>query len=104
MFTQTFPYDIGTFVRVSDNRRGEPPSPESIIGHDDLGDIGTISCYQCVTDKEDDYCVMISGYKQPWCGEYLLQEIRLLSPEEMSYVVNHYESLMHTDDIDGGVN
>lgn len=104
MFTQTFPYDIGTFVRVNDNGRGELPSPESIIGHDDLGDIGTISCYQCVTDKEDDYCVMVSGYKQSWCGEYLLQEIRLLSPEEILYVVSHYESLMNTDDNDGGVN
>lgn len=103
MFTQTFPYDIGTFVRVSDNRRGGPSSSESTVGHDDLGDIGTISCYQCVTDKEDDYCVMISGYKQPWCGEYLLQDIRLLSPEEIQYVVSHYESLMNTDDNDGGV-
>ena len=104
MFTQTFPYDIGTFVRVNDNGRGELPSPKSIIGHGDLGDIGTISCYQCVTDEEDDYCVMVSGYKQSWCGEYLLQEIRPLSPEEIQYVVSHYESLMNTDDNDGGVN
>ena len=92
MFTQTFPYDIGTFVRVNDSKRGERPSSESIVGNDDLGDIGTISCYQCVNDKEDDYCVMISGYKQAWCGEYLLQEIRLLSQEEIEYVVRHYEN------------
>ena len=105
MFTQTFPYDIGTFVRVNDNQRGERPSSESIIGHDDLGDIGTVSCYQCVTDRKDDYCIMVSGYKQSWCGEYLPEEIRLLSSEEIRYVVSHYESLMNTDDNDdGGVN
>ena len=102
MFTQTFPYDIGTFVIVNDDERGERPSSESIVGNDDFRDIGTVACYQCVTDKEDDYVVMVSGYKQAWCGEYLLQEIRLLSPEEIEYVVSHYESLMNTDDNDGG--
>ena len=103
MFTVEFPYDIGTFVQVNNSMRGESPKPKECW--DDLGDIGTIACYNCVDDSQTDdkFVVVVSGYKQPWCGEYLLQEIRLLSPEEVSYVVNHYESLMNTDDIDGGV-
>lgn len=28
MFTVRFPYDIGTFVKVNDSTRGEPPKPK----------------------------------------------------------------------------
>lgn len=62
MFTVRFPYDIGTFVQVNDSRRGEPPKPKDYW--DDLGDIGTISCYNCVTnsDEDDKFVVVVSGY------------------------------------------
>ena len=86
MFTVEFPYDIGTFVQVNNSMRGESPKPKECW--DDLGDIGTISCYNCVTnsDKDDKFVVVVSGYKQAWCGEFLLREIRLLSEDEIQLV------------------
>lgn len=63
MFTITFPVDTGTFVKTPD------------------GNIGTIACYQCVdkTDDKDDYIVMVSGYKESWCCEYLLSKLEIIS-------------------------
>lgn len=86
MFTVEFPYDIGTFVQVNDDTRGEPPKPKECW--DDLGDIGTIACYNCVDNSQTDdkFVVVVSGYKQAWCGEFLLREIRLLSKEEIQLV------------------
>lgn len=86
MFTVEFPYDIGTFVQVNNSMRGESPKPKECW--DDLGDIGTISCYNCVTnsDEDDKFVVVVSGYKQSWCGEYLLQEIRPLAKDEIQLV------------------
>lgn len=62
MFTVTFPVDTGTKV--------ETPN----------GLIGEISCYQCVDDmgNNDDYIVMVTGIKEPWCGEYLLSELKIV--------------------------
>lgn len=76
-FTKTFPYDIGTFVLVElDTYEGK--HPRQLINR-----LGTIACYQCV-DEGDELIVMVSGYKNAWCGEYLLNEIRLATEDEVS--------------------
>lgn len=100
IFTVEFPYDIGTFVQVNDDMRGQPPHPKECW--DDLGDIGTIACYNCVdaSRNDDKFVIVVSGYKQAWCGEYLLQEIRLLTEEEIEIVKNHYDNMM-IDEEDG---
>lgn len=76
-FTKTFPYDIGTFVLVELDTYDEK-DPKKLINR-----LGTISCYQCVTEK-DEFLAMVSGYKNAWCGEYLLSEIRLATEKEVS--------------------
>lgn len=76
-FTKTFPYNTGTFV-VVDKDDVDISKPESLRGH-----LGTIACYQCV-DEDDDLIVMVSGYKDAWCGEYLLKDIRLATESEIS--------------------
>lgn len=83
-FTKTFPYDTGTFVLV-DLDTYDDKDPKKLINR-----LGTIACYQCVTEKEDVGIVMVSGYKNAWCGEYLLNEIRLATEEE----VNVYRDIM----------
>lgn len=94
IFTVEFPYDIGTFVQVNDDMRGQPPHPKECW--DDLGDIGTIACYNCVdaSRNDDKFVIVVSGYKQAWCGEYLLREIRLLTEEEIEIVKNHCDNMM----------
>lgn len=85
MFTVEFPYNIGTFVRIK-------PSFERKDCNDE---IGTISCYNCVADKIDcdgnQFCMVVSGYKESWCGEYLLQEIEPLTDEEIEVIKNKYK-------------
>lgn len=83
-FTKTFPYDIGTFVLVDLDTYDDKDSKKLI------NRLGTIVCYQCVTEEEDAFIVMVSGYKNAWCGEYLLSEIRLATEEE----VNVYRDIM----------
>lgn len=60
-FTKTFPINTGTFVvvQVGNTKR-----------------LGTVACYQCVTEEDEEYVVMVSGYKESWCGEYLLSEVK----------------------------
>lgn len=82
-FIKTFPYDIGTFVLV-DLDTYDDKDPKKLINR-----LGTIVCYQCVTD-EDTFIVMVSGYKNAWCGEYPLSEIRLATEDE----VNVYRDIM----------
>lgn len=82
-FTKTFPYDIGTFVLV-DLDTYDDKDPKKLINR-----LGTITCYQCVTEK-DLFIIMVSEYKNAWCGEYLLSEIRLATEEE----VNIYRDIM----------
>ena len=83
-FTKTFPYDTGTFVLV-DFDTYDDKDQKKLINR-----IGTIACYQCVTEKEDVGIVMVSGYKNAWCREYLLNEIRLATEEE----VNAYRDII----------
>ena len=72
MFTVEFPYNIGTFVEVK-------------------GMIGTIACYSSVTSEPDEdgyqFTVFVSGYKEPWCRECLLDKIRLLTDEEVADIL-----------------
>ena len=82
-FTKTFPYDTGTFVLV-DLDTYDGTHPRQLINR-----LGTITCYQCV-DEDDELMVMVSGYKNAWCGEYLLSEIRLATDLE----VNTYKDIM----------
>lgn len=82
-FSKTFPYDTGTFVIVNKDDV-DMSKPKSLLGH-----LGSIACYQCV-DEDDELLVMVSGYKDAWCGEYLLDEIRLATDLE----VDNYEKLM----------
>ena len=77
MFTITFPIDIGTFVIV-DMENVDLTNSQSLRGH-----VGTIACYQCVDNDNDEHIVMVSGYKDSWCGEYLLSEIRIATDEEI---------------------
>lgn len=58
-FTKTFPYNTGTFVIVDEDDI-DINNPETLRGR-----LGTISCYQCVTNREE-YVVMVSGYKDAW--------------------------------------
>lgn len=82
-FTKTFPYNIGTFVVIKDDNV-DWNKPKSLLGH-----LGSIACYQWV-DEDDDLMVMVSGYKDSWCGEYLLNEIRVATDEE----IETYKNLM----------
>ena len=83
MFRVEFPYDIGTFVKIKSNFR-----------ETNNEDIGTIACYNCVDDEPDSngdqFVVVVSGYKDAWCGEYLVREIELLTEEEIEKVKNKY--------------
>lgn len=76
-FTKTFPVDTGTFVIV-DYENIDLTNPKEL-----LGKVGTIAAYQCVTKKENIYLVMVSGYKDSWCGEYLLDKCLVASDEQV---------------------
>ena len=67
-FTKTFPINTGTFVvvQVGNTKR-----------------LGTVACYQCVTEEDEEDVVMVSGYKESWCGEYLLSEVKIATNEEI---------------------
>lgn len=62
MFTVTFPVDTGTLVKT----------PE--------GYNGAIGSYNCVTttNSDEDFCVMVTGIHEPWCGEYLLSQLEIV--------------------------
>lgn len=80
-FTKTFPYDTGTFVVIT-KRCEKINTPKDLIGR-----LGSIACYQCVTNR-DEYAVMVSGYKDCWCGEFLLEDIRLATEDEVKLYKN----------------
>lgn len=71
-FTKTFPYDIGTNVKVHD--RFNPD-----------GDIlyGSVACYNCVRRSTGDFTIVVSGLKEPWCGEYYCGDVELATEEEV---------------------
>lgn len=87
-FTKTFPYDIGTFVLV-DLDTYDDKDPKKLINR-----LGTITCYQCATE-EDAFTIMVYGYKNAWCGEYLINEIRPATEKE----VNVYRDIMNIEEL-----
>lgn len=80
-FTKTFPYNTGTFVVVNEDGV-DMSKPKALLGR-----LGSIACYQCV-DEDEELVVMVSGYKDAWCGEYLLKEIRLATDSEIATYKN----------------
>ena len=79
-FTLTFPIDTGTFVIV--DHKGVDLSESKNL----LGRLGSISCYQCVDKRcgdPDYYIVMVSGYKDSWCGEYLTKDLLIATDEQV---------------------
>lgn len=67
-FVKRLPINTGTFVvaQVVNTKR-----------------LGTVVCYQCVTEEDEEDVVMVSGYKESWCGEYLLSEVKIGTNEEI---------------------
>ena len=66
MINISLPYKIGTFVKV--------------VKQDAEPIFGTISGY---TVFNDSYTVWVSGYKEPWTGEYLPDMILPIAEEEI---------------------
>ena len=66
-----YPRNTGTFVivQVGNTKR-----------------LGTVVCYQCVTEEDEEDMVMVSGYKESWCGEYLLSEVKIATDEEIRHI------------------
>jgi hypothetical protein len=74
MFTAEFPYDFGAFVKIIDPlfERKQPL------------EYGTIAAY--TVSSPTDITVFVSGYKEAWCGEYLLSEIEPMTDEEIEQI------------------
>ena len=88
-FTVTFLIDIGTHVIV-DYEGVDLSDPKNLHGR-----FGTIACYQCVMN-DDNYIVMVSGYKDAWCGEYLLSKVLVATDEQ----IEMYKKEMGIEDED----
>lgn len=58
-FTVNFPVDTGKFV-ITNYKDVDLSKPETLLGR-----VGTIACYQSITQESDDnsFIVMVSGYK-----------------------------------------
>lgn len=80
MFSITLPYDSGTFVKIV-NQAFERKQTLNI---------GTVSGYTVFSPT--DFTVFVSGYKEPWCGEYLPSEIVPLTEEEIKHQKKAYSS------------
>lgn len=78
MFTVELPYDIGTFVKIN-NPMFERKEPL---------DCGTIVSYSVFGSTN--MTVFVSGYKEPWCGEYMLSEIEIMTEEEIKELKERY--------------
>ncbi len=74
MFKVEFPYDIGTFVK------GKFSNGEMLYG--------TVSCYQCV--DASDFMIMVSAYKEPFCAEFLIEDLVLLTEDEIFELKTKY--------------
>lgn len=73
MYTVELPYNKGTFVKII--------SPYFDI---DRSNIGTVVGYSVFSPT--DITIHISGYKDSWCGEYLLDDIRMMTDEEIEQI------------------
>ena len=78
MFSITLPYDIGTFVKIVNQA----------FERKQTLDMGTVSGYSVFSPT--DFTVFVSGYKEPWCGEYLPSEIVPLTEEEIKHIKENF--------------
>ena len=71
MFTVELPYEKGTFVKIINPifERKEPIDSGTIVGYNVF--------------SSTDITVFVSGYKESWCGEYMLSEIELMTDKEI---------------------
>ena len=79
-FTVSFPINTGVFV-VINPEEADYKKPETLKGC-----LGSIACYNCVDEdqnNDDEFLVVVSGYKDAWCGEFLLSEIRVATEDEV---------------------
>lgn len=70
--SENLPYKIGSFVEVEKENNNYKLYGE-IVGY---------------TVYEDSILVWVSGYKESWCGEFTLDEIKLLTDEEVKNLLN----------------
>ena len=80
-FTVTFPVDIGTIV-ITNYKKVDLNNPETLRGR-----VGTIACYQSVTqedEKGDSFIVMVSGYNDSWYGETFLDYLHIATDDEVT--------------------
>ena len=75
MLKVELPYDIGTFMKVK-GRNGE------------VMYCGTVAAY---TVTDDGWLIWISGYKQAVTGEYLPEEVELMTEEEIAELVQTFK-------------
>ena len=78
-FTVNFPVDTGKFV-ITNYKDVDLSKPETLLGR-----VGTIACYQSITQESDDnsFIVMVSGYKDAWWQETLLDWLHIATDEEV---------------------
>lgn len=72
MFTVELPYDIGTFMKVK-KKNGE------------VEYYGTVAAYTVV---DDGWLVWVSGYKESVTGEYLPEEVELMTEKEVEGLIS----------------
>ena len=72
MFKVELPYDIGTFVKITNPLFERKDVPKTLFG--------TVSGY---TVLGDGYTIWVSGYKESWGGEYLPSEISPMTAEKI---------------------
>lgn len=74
MFAVELPYDIGTFMKVK-KENGE------------VTYCGTVAAYTVV---DDGWLVWVSGYKEAITGEYLPEEVEVMTAEEVEELKKKY--------------
>ena len=72
MFKVELPYNIGTFVKITNPLFERKNAPKTLFG--------TVSAY---TVTNDGYFIWVSGYKESWGGEYLPSEVSPMTAEEI---------------------
>ena len=79
MFAIELPYDIGTFVKITEPlfERKKPLLCGTIVSYSVFG--------------QTDITIFVSGYKEPWCGEYMLSEIEIMDESEIKKLKERYE-------------
>ena len=79
MFAIELPYDIGTFVKITEPlfERKKPLLCGTIVGYSVFG--------------QTDITIFVSGYKEPWCGEYMLSEIEIMDESEIKKLKERYD-------------